>query len=63
MNRIVPLFLVVVFIALFAPTALTADVYDPWQDKWSAAELSETKVALPDFRRSLVVRVAKLTGR
>lgn len=32
-------------------------VYDPWSDRWSKAE-PRAKVALPEFRRSLVVKVA-----
>jgi hypothetical protein len=36
---------------------LIADVYDPWQDTWAGAALSGTTVTLPDFQRSLVVRV------
>jgi hypothetical protein len=34
-------------------------VYDPWQDKWANVIPYEHKIALPDFMRSLVVRIIK----
>jgi hypothetical protein len=37
--------------------ARAVDVYDPWQDKWTGAAASGSTVALPEVRRSLVVRV------
>ena len=38
------------------------DVYDPWQNKWGNAVLGEMKISLPDFKRSLVVRIKRLSG-
>jgi len=43
------------------PAALdraAVDVYDPWNDRWTAAERSGSKIVLPDFRRSVVVRIS-----
>lgn len=34
-------------------------VYDPWQDKWADLIPEEHKITLPDFKRSLVVRIIK----
>lgn len=36
---------------------LEADTYDPWRDKWASAMIIGKTIALPDFRRSLVIRV------
>jgi hypothetical protein len=40
-------------------TALTADVsfYDPWKNKWEPGKAEDNKITLPDFTRSLVVRM------
>ncbi len=35
------------------------DVYDPWKNKWAKVESREMKISLPDFKRSLVVRITK----
>jgi hypothetical protein len=35
------------------------EIYDPWKDNWSSAKESDLKVLLPDFKRSLVVRIEK----
>ncbi len=32
-------------------------IYDPWSDKWSTPRARGRRVTLPDFRRSLVIRV------
>ncbi len=32
-------------------------IYDPWQDKWSSAKLSDSSVTLPPFSRSIVVQM------
>jgi Cellulase (glycosyl hydrolase family 5) len=32
-------------------------VYDPWGDKWSEAARKDGRVALPEFRRSIILRV------
>ncbi len=40
------------------PGKLAVDVYDPWQDRWVAVRPAGSKVALPGFQRSLIVRVA-----
>jgi hypothetical protein len=34
-------------------------VYDPWQDKWADLIPEDHKITLPDFTRSLVVRIIK----
>ena len=34
-------------------------IYDPWQNKWVNAAPEEMKITLPDFKRSLVVRINK----
>jgi hypothetical protein len=36
-----------------------AKIYDPWNDRWSTASIIDGSVALPDFQRSIVVRVEK----
>lgn len=33
------------------------DIYDPWKDKWSGAEADGSALVLPDFSRSLVIRI------
>ncbi|MBI5011165.1 MAG: cellulase family glycosylhydrolase [Bacteroidia bacterium] len=38
-------------------TSGTIEIYDPWQDKWSAAKAEGSVIILPDFRRSLIVRI------
>lgn len=40
-------------------TARAARCYDPWTDRWSDASLADGAVPLPDFRRSLVVRLTR----
>lgn len=35
----------------------TAKTYDPWSDRWSAAAVEGTAVVLPEFRRSVVVKI------
>jgi hypothetical protein len=32
-------------------------VYDPWQDKWSEMKPDDSTIILPDFKRSLVIRI------
>jgi hypothetical protein len=34
-------------------------VYDPWQDEWNNLKAENMKISLPDFRRSLIVRLTK----
>jgi hypothetical protein len=36
-----------------------ADVsfYDPWKNKWEPGKAEDNKISLPDFTRSLVVRI------
>ena len=36
---------------------LRARTYDPWLDEWKPARLEQGEVALPEFSRSLVVRI------
>lgn len=33
------------------------DVYDPWKDKWTIIQEDSLRLTLPDFRRSIVVRL------
>jgi hypothetical protein len=33
--------------------------YDPWRNRWSDAEIAGGKIALPEFQRSLVVKIAR----
>ncbi len=35
------------------------EVYDPWQDKWTRIERAGTNFKLPDFSRSIVVRMTR----
>ncbi len=37
--------------------ARTIEVYDPWKNQWSVVKKKGTGFTLPDFKRSLVVRV------
>ena len=34
-------------------------IYDPWQDKWENVTPENIKITLPDFKRSLVVRIKR----
>ncbi len=34
------------------------DIYDPWTDRWSRVRIDNGKVKLPDFKRSLVIRMS-----
>ena len=36
---------------------VSARTYDPWANRWRDATLNGAKVALPDFQRSIVVRI------
>ncbi|MFZ5831860.1 MAG: hypothetical protein ACOY3P_17365 [Planctomycetota bacterium] len=38
--------------------ASAARVYDPWSDRWQDAAIEDGGVALPSFKRSIVVRIA-----
>ena len=35
----------------------SASVYDPWKDAWTKCEIRDGKIALPEFIRSIVVKV------
>jgi len=35
------------------------DIYDPWKDKWYILESDGPEVVLPDFQRSLVLRIKR----
>jgi hypothetical protein len=37
----------------------TVSVYDPWQDEWIDLKPEDMTITLPDFKRSLVVRITK----
>lgn len=39
--------------------ATQIDVYDPWQNKWENTKPEEMKISLPDFKRSVVIRITK----
>jgi len=46
-------------LAPHAPGGVTsARVYDPWANRWSAAAVKKGELTLPDFERSIVVRLA-----
>lgn len=38
----------------------TAQVYDPWTNRWTKAAIRNGRVVLPDFSRSIVIRWAKV---
>ena len=40
-----------------AAESMRVRTYDPWQDKWVPAIVKNGEVALPEFSRSLVIRV------
>ena len=35
------------------------EAYDPWKNKWEDLKAEDLKISLPDFTRSLVVRIAR----
>ena len=37
--------------------SIKIDLYDPWKDKWSNSEASGSLINLPDFSRSLVIKI------
>ena len=37
----------------------SVQIYDPWANRWSKTRLKNGKLALPDFARSIVVRIAR----
>ena len=38
-------------------------LYDPWTDRWTQGAMADGRVALPDFARSIVVRLGPPPGR
>jgi hypothetical protein len=36
-----------------------ARIFDPWQDRWTDSALSQGRLSLPEFTRSVVVRLTK----
>jgi hypothetical protein len=38
-------------------TAQYVEIYDPWADRWSEAKNNGGEIVLPDFKRSLVLRI------
>jgi hypothetical protein len=38
-------------------TGTTVRIYDPWSDRWSKATPAGTRIPLPSFVRSLVIRI------
>ena len=45
--------------ALSGKSPHSVRVYDPWANRWSNAKLKGGKLALPEFSRSIVVRMAR----
>jgi len=43
------------------PAAGAVQIYDPWRNTWTKASARQGKLALPEFTRSLVVRVRRST--
>ncbi len=41
------------------PEGVRCRTYDPWTDRWSDAEPRQGRIALPEFRRSVVVRLER----
>jgi hypothetical protein len=39
-------------------TSYKIDVYDPWENKWEKITSEDMTISLPDFKRSLIVRIA-----
>jgi len=37
------------------------EIYDPWQDKWSGVSADGSIILLPDFKRSLVIRIRSVS--
>lgn len=37
----------------------SAMVYDPWKNKWQKVNIEQHKIQLPDFSRSLIIRINK----
>ena len=34
-------------------------LYDPWKNQWSKGEWIKGKIQLPDFKRSILIRIEK----
>jgi hypothetical protein len=43
----------------FNESSARYEVYDPWQDKWKDINPDGQKIIMPDFKRSLIVRIHK----
>jgi len=41
----------------------TLRTYDPWQDRWTPAAASKGEVALPEFSRSILLRIDRAAGQ
>jgi len=41
----------------------TLEAYDPWTDKWTTVTVNGNSLALPDFSRSIVLRIRKAGSR
>ena len=39
------------------PDGAMVDFYDPWSNRWTRGKAEEKKISLPDFKRSLVVKI------
>ncbi len=39
------------------PLPAKAQIYDPWKDEWISADIHDSILTLPDFMRSLVVKI------
>ena len=40
-----------------SPRGADVRVYDPWQDRWTSTEMKKSRITLPDFARSVVVKI------
>lgn len=45
------------------PKAASARTYDPWENRWRGAALDGAKIELPDFRRSIIIRIERKAGQ
>ncbi|MGV8092387.1 MAG: hypothetical protein AB2L24_11040 [Mangrovibacterium sp.] len=41
------------------PDNVKVSLYDPWKDRWIIGEIRQGKIALPDFIRSIIIRIEK----
>lgn len=41
------------------PETVKVTIYDPWKNQWSKGEWIKGKIRLPDFKRSILIRIEK----